>query len=73
VSPELLQEAAITPFRERDRSGRILPSPAFLDLPPESREALAAAQVSSRELESALNRFGWSGTVQAVMDRILGG
>jgi hypothetical protein len=73
VSPELLLEAATTPFRERDRSGRILPSPAFLDLSPESREALAAAQASARELETALSPFRWSGTVQAVMDRILGG
>jgi hypothetical protein len=73
VSPDLLLEAATTPFRERDPSGRILPSPAFLDLPPESREALAAAQTSSRELEAALHPHGWSGTVRAVMDRILRG
>lgn len=68
-----LVEAATTPFRERDRAGRMLPSPAFMDLPPAAREALAARQAALREVERALHRLGWSGTVQAVMSRILGG
>ena len=70
---ELLLEAATTPFRERDPSGRILPSPAFMDLPPEARVALAARIAAAREVERARHPLGWSGTVQAVMSRILGG
>ena len=67
-----LLEAATTPYRERDTSGRIQPSPAFMDLPPEAREALATRQAAMREIERAFHRLGWSGTVQAVMSRILG-
>ena len=69
----LLIEAASTPFRERDLSGRIRPSPAFMDLPPPAREALAARQAAMREIERVMSPFGWSGTVQAVMSRIMGG
>ena len=69
----LLLEAAATPFRERDRTGRILPSPAFMDLSPAAREELASRQVAMHEVERAMHRFAWSGTVQAVMSRILGG
>ncbi len=68
-----LLEAATTPFRDRDPSGRILPSPAFMDLSPEARDALAARQAASREIERALHWLGWSGTVQAVMSRIVMG
>jgi len=66
----LLLEAAVTPFRERDQTGRILPSPAFMDLPPAARDELVARQLAFREIERAMHRFGWSGTVQAVMSRI---
>ena len=68
-----LLEAAVTPFRERDRTGRILPSLAFMDLPPEVRDELATRQIATREVERAMHPLGWSGTVQAVMTRILGG
>ncbi len=68
-----LLEAAATPFRERDPSGRILPSPAFMDLPPSARDGLASRQAAMREIERSMHELGWSGTVQAVMDRILGG
>ncbi len=70
ATPEILLEAATTPFRERDPSGRILPSPAFMDLTPESRDELAARQAWMREVERALHTLGWSGTVRAVMERI---
>jgi len=76
VSPDAhdtLLEAAVTPFRERDAWGRILPSPAFMDLPPSMREELAALQAQAREVERALHPLGWSGTVQAVMGRIIRG
>lgn len=65
-----LLEAAATAFRERDRSGRILPSPAFLDLPVARRDELAARLSAMREIERAVHPLGWSGTVQAVMTRI---
>jgi len=67
---ETLLEAAATPFRERDATGRILPSPAFMDLSPESRDQLVARQAWMREVERAVHPHGWSGTVQAVMGRI---
>ena len=73
VSPAgdaILLEAATTAYRERDPSGRILPSPAFMDLPPEARDELIARQASMREIERALDPRGWSGTVRAVMLRI---
>lgn len=63
-------EAAATPYRERDPAGRILPSPAFMDLPEEAREELEGLRAASRDVERALHPLGWSGTVQAVMDRI---
>lgn len=69
----ILLEAAVTPFRERDPSGRILPSPAFMDLSPAARDELVARQAATRLIERAMNPFGWSGTVQAVMSRILAG
>lgn len=66
----ILIEASVTPFRERDRTGRILPSPAFMDLSPAAREELAARQAAAREVERAMHPLGWSGTVQAVMARL---
>lgn len=68
-----LLEAAATPFRERDASGRILPSPVFMDLSPAAREELAVRQSAMRDIERNIHPLGWSGTVQAVMSRILGG
>ena len=67
---DTLLEAAATPFRERDPAGRILPSPAFMDLSPESRDQLVARQAWMREVERVMHPLGWSGTVQAVMDRL---
>lgn len=66
-----LIEAAITPYRERNAEGRILPPPAWWDLPPEALDELFAEQVLARELERAVR--GESGTVSAVMARVLGG
>lgn len=65
---EALLEAAVTPYRERDAAGHLLPSSAFMDLPEEVREELADLQERARAIESALS--GMSGTVLAVMDRI---
>jgi len=69
---DLLVEAAASAYRERDRDGRILPSPAWHDLPAEARESLYEEQSSSRALERALDSEGLSATVRAVLARIAG-
>jgi DNA-directed RNA polymerase specialized sigma24 family protein len=68
--PEIMIEQACSAFRDRDRWGRILPSPAFLDLAPEARAQLFQLQLETRELERALNPAGRSGTVRAVLQRM---
>ena len=50
---DLLIEKAVSAFRERDAWGRILPSPSWLDLPAEDRDALFARQLESRLIERA--------------------
>lgn len=67
--PGVLVEAAITAFRERDRQGRILPSPAWADLAPAEREALFDAQAVARGLEAALDDDGMSSTARVVARR----
>ena len=67
---EIVIEAAISARRERDKEGRVVPSPAWLDLGPEAREELYRLQLVTRLMEKALE--GVSGTVQAVMARIEG-
>lgn len=64
-----LIEAAMTPYRERDADGRVLPPPAWWDLPPEALDELFTEQLLAREIERAVE--GESGTVQAVMMRVL--
>jgi hypothetical protein len=68
-----LIEAAITPHRERDAEGRIVPPPAWWDLAPEALSELFEEQVLAREFERAVDADGESGTVKAVMARIRGG
>jgi len=69
---ELLLEQAASAFRERDASGRILPSPAWWDLPPGEREDAGEHQLESRLIECALDPRGLSSTVRAVLGRIDG-
>jgi hypothetical protein len=69
-SKELLIEKAASAFRERNTSGRILPSASWFDLAPEDRDALFARQLESRQIERALSRDGMSTTVKAVLDRL---
>jgi hypothetical protein len=71
-SEDLLIEQAISAFRERDASGRILPSPAWQDISPQNREILFQRQIESRLLESVLDSRGLSSTVRAVMSRLSG-
>jgi hypothetical protein len=67
---DLLIEKASSAFRERNASGRILPSPSWFDLAPADREALFDLQLESRLIERALHCNGLSTTVQAVLSRL---
>jgi hypothetical protein len=67
---EILLEEAVSAYRERTASGRILPSPAWWDLTPESREELFRRQLQSRIIESALAPDGMSATVRSVLNRL---
>ncbi len=68
---DLLIEQAASAFRERNREGRILPSPAWWDLADDDRDALYSSQVESRLIERALDPMGMSATVRAVMGRLI--
>ena len=67
---EILIEEAVSAYRDRTTSGRILPSPAWWDLPAESREELFQRQLQSRMLERATDPDGMSTTVKSVFSRI---
>ena len=67
---QTLVEAAVTAYREHDAEGRVLPPPAWWDLPPEALDELFAEQALAREIERAIDPAGESGTVKAVMGRI---
>ena len=67
-----LIEAAVTPHRERDAEGRIVPPAAWWDLPAEALDELFAEQVLAREIERAVDPAGDTGTAKAVLARIEG-
>lgn len=67
---ETLLEAATTAYRERDAEGRLVPPPAWFDLPPDALPALYARQVLAREVERQLDPEGYSATAQAVLVRL---
>jgi hypothetical protein len=67
----LLVESVTTAWRERDLDGRTVPPPAWWDLPPDARELAFEAQTATRELERAADRHGLSGTVRAVLERLI--
>jgi hypothetical protein len=67
---DLLIEEAVSAFRERNAWGRILPSPAWLDLPPADREVLFERQLASRRIERALEPNLRSSTIRAVLARL---
>jgi hypothetical protein len=69
-SKELMIEKAVSAFRERNSSGRILPSVSWFDVAPEDRDAVFALQLESRQIERALSRDGISTTVRAVLGRL---
>ena len=68
----ILVEQAVSAFRERSASGRILASPAWWDLAEEEREALFERQIDSRRVERALHPGGLSSTVRTVLGRLGG-
>jgi hypothetical protein len=68
---EILIEAAVSAYRDRTISGRILYSPAWQDLPADSREEIFQRQLQSRILERALSPLGMSTTVISVLNRLL--
>ena len=63
-------EAVLSAFRERSADGRILASPDWWDLPPETRQAAFEEQIAARRLERIVDARGHSGTVKAVLRRI---
>ena len=69
---DALIEAAVTPNRERDPEGRIVPPPAWWDLSEADCVELFRRQLESRLLEQAVDPRGLSGTVRAVLSKIEG-
>jgi hypothetical protein len=67
---DVLIEATATAWRDRDVSGRLVPPPAWWDLPPDARLLAFDAQAATRELERAADALGLSGTVRAVVARL---
>ncbi|HYK90765.1 MAG TPA: hypothetical protein VE398_18475 [Acidobacteriota bacterium] len=67
---DLLVEEAASAFRERDSWGRVQPSPAWWDLPPEERLVLFKRQLESRLIERALDPEGFSNSVRSVLSRL---
>lgn len=67
---DALIEEVVSAYRERDREGRLVPPPAWWDLPGDDMLELLRRQLSQRMLERVAHPRGWSGTVRAVMERI---
>lgn len=67
---DILMEEAVSAYRERAASGRILPSPAWYDLPPDAREELFQMQLQSRILERVSSPDAMSTTVRSVLNRL---
>ena len=68
---DLLVESVTSAWRDRDPSGRPVPPPGWWDLSPDDRELAFDAQSATRELERAVDPRGWSGTVRAVLERVV--
>jgi hypothetical protein len=69
---DLLIEATAIALRERDGRGRLVAPPAWHDLPPEARGEAFEVQTRTRELERAVDRSGYSGTVRVVIAHLEG-
>ena len=69
---ELQIESTATAWRERDLNGRLVAPAAWWDLPADARERAFDEQSRARDLERAVDRAGFSGTVRAVLMRLVG-
>jgi len=67
-----LTEAVLSPYRERDKEGRLAPPPEWWDLPPAAHDEVFEEGMRARLIEKALDPQGRSGTVRAVMARLAG-
>jgi len=67
---ETLIEEAVSAYRERTTSGKILPSPAWWDLPAGYRAELFQRQMQGRILERTIAPDSLSATVRSVLRRI---
>jgi hypothetical protein len=67
---ERLIEEALTAWRPRSPEGRLLPHPAWSDLPAEERLRLFDEAMRMRALERALDPEGISATGRAVLARL---
>jgi hypothetical protein len=67
---ELALESATTAYRDRDAEGRLVPPPAWYDLPPEALDRLHRRQVLAREVERVIDPIGRNATVTAVLERL---
>jgi len=65
-----LIEATVAASREQDEHGRIVPPPAWWDLPPEALDEVYERQLLSRRLERLLDAEGHSTTVKTVLRRL---
>lgn len=68
---EELIEEVVSAFRERSPTGQIRVSPAWRDLSPDNRMVAAKEAQLQRALEANLDPSGYSGTVRAVLARII--
>ena len=66
---EILIEAVVTAHRERDASGRVLPSPEWMDLASADRDVAFELQAASRRLESGYDQHGLNTTMRSVIER----
>lgn len=67
---DLLIEATLGAYRERDADGFPSAPPEWWDLSSEGRAEAFRLQLAARRVESATDARGWSGTVRAVLERI---
>ena len=64
---DVLTEAILSPHRERDPEGRVVPPPEWWDLPPEAQDQVFREALAARLLEKEVDARGRSGTVRAVL------
>lgn len=67
---EALIEAAVSSWRPRSPDGRILPHPAWADLPDDERRRAFDETLAARALERLLDPRGLSTTGRAVLGRL---